>query len=168
MLKIIMKFLFYSIGNWLPISYYPFGFLGKKFRYFCAKFFITSIGKNVNIEKGAFISPGLSVGDNSGIGVNCVISDQVFIGSNVMMGPDCLFYTRNHKFAKVQKKYLGYTEIKPIIVGDDVWLGARCIILPGVKIGRGSTIGAGSIVTKDVPPYSVSAGNPAKVLKSLL
>ncbi|MEH7581800.1 DapH/DapD/GlmU-related protein, partial [Priestia megaterium] len=59
----------------------------------------------------------------------------------------------------------GYTKREPVIIEDRVWIGARCIILPGVTIGKGATVGAGAVVTKDVPPYTVVAGNPAKVVK---
>lgn len=164
----LMKFLFYIIGNNLPISYKPLGKFGKLFRYFCAKHFLEYVGKNVNIEKGAVLSNNIKIGDNSGIGVNAFISPHVTIGINVMMGSDCLFYTNNHKFDKDKKIYNNYTEYKPIIIEDNVWIGSRCIILPGVTIGKGSTIGAGSVVTKNVPAYTLAAGNPAKVLKQLL
>ena len=59
----------------------------------------------------------------------------------------------------------GRTEIKPVIIGDDVWIGARAIIMPGIVIGRGAVIGAGSVVTKNVDEYAVVAGNPARVIK---
>ena len=91
----------------------------------------------------------------------------MIIGKNVMMGPECLIYTRNHRFDKTKLKYDGYTETRPVIIKDDVWIGARVIILPGVSIGRGSTVGAGAVVSKSVPEYSVVVGNPAKVVKKL-
>lgn len=59
----------------------------------------------------------------------------------------------------------GLSEPRPVLIEDDVWIGARVIILPGVKVGKGSVIGAGSVVTKDVMPYTVVGGNPARVLK---
>lgn len=134
MVHFLAKLLLYSVGNLLPISYYPFGRVGKLFRYLCVKYMVESIGKNVNIEKGAVISCRIKIGDNSGIGVNCSIPDYVAIGTNVLMGPDCLLYTRNHKFDKEQGKYIGYTKYSPITIDDNVWLGARCIILPGVTL----------------------------------
>ncbi len=60
----------------------------------------------------------------------------------------------------------GFAEEKPVVIEDDVWIGSRVTILPGVTIGRGSVVGAAAVVTKDVPPYSVVAGNPAKVVKT--
>ena len=62
----------------------------------------------------------------------------------------------------------GRTEIKPIVIGDDVWIGSRSLIMKGVHIGNGAIIGAGSVVTKDVPPYEIWAGNPAHFIKSRL
>ena len=84
-----------------------------------------------------------------------------------MMAPNCYFITRNHSFERVDvpMREQGYSEEKPIVVGDDVWLGYGAIILPGVTIGDGAIIGAGTVVTKDVPPYAIVGGNPAKVIR---
>jgi maltose O-acetyltransferase len=83
------------------------------------------------------------------------------------MGRDVVAITRNHGY--IDKNTLirkqGYTDDKPIYIGDDVWIGHRVIILPGVTIGKGTVIGAGSVVTKNTPEYSVVAGNPAQVIK---
>lgn len=84
-----------------------------------------------------------------------------------MMGPYCLIYTSNHCMDRVDVPMWrqGFTEVRPVVIEDDVWIGARVTLLPGVHIGRGSVIGAGSVVTKDVPAYSIVGGNPARVLK---
>jgi maltose O-acetyltransferase len=84
-----------------------------------------------------------------------------------MMGPEVLIYTQNHSFSRVDitMDQQGFSEEKKVIIDDDVWIGARVIILPGVKIGRGSVIGAGSVVSKSIPEYSVAVGNPCKVVK---
>ncbi len=84
-----------------------------------------------------------------------------------MMGPDVLIYTTNHEFRNkdIPMQQQGYQPERPVSIGNDVWIGARVIILPGVTIGDGCVIGAGAVVTKDVPAYSVCAGNPAKVVK---
>ena len=83
-----------------------------------------------------------------------------------MMGQDCLIYTTNHSFDDLDRTMdlQGYQETKSVFIGNDVWIGARVIILPGVSIADGSIIGAGSIVTHDVPSYAVVAGNPAKII----
>lgn len=155
-------------GNILPKSYHPLGRIGRRFRYYCASKIVKNIGVGCNIEKGAELQENIKLGDYACIGVKCLVSNYTEIGEHVMMGPECLIYTRNHQFDTSEKKYVGYTEYKKVIIEDNVWIGARCIILPGVKIGKGSTIGAGSVVTKDIPPYSVAAGNPASIIKKLV
>jgi len=83
-----------------------------------------------------------------------------------MMGSDCIIYTANHEFKKNSLPMIkqGFQKNKPVIIDDDVWIGGRVIILPGIHIYEGSIIGAGSIVTKNVAPYTIVAGNPAKVI----
>ena len=136
----------------------------KKLRCFFAKGILNRVGKNVNIEKGAIFNPNVSIGDNSGIGVNCELNGKIDIGNNVLMGPEVVFYTTNHEFIDKDKTIIsqGYRDEKPIIIEDDCWIGRRAIILPGVKISKGTVVGAGAIVTKDFPEYSIIAGNPAK------
>lgn len=85
-----------------------------------------------------------------------------------MMGPQVFIYTQNHNHDRTDIPMIaqGYEEEKPVVIGDDVWIGSRVTILPGVHIGEGAIIGASSVVTKDVPAYSIVGGNPAKVIKS--
>ena len=82
-----------------------------------------------------------------------------------MMGPDCIIHTRNHRFDDITKPMntQGFQEENPVVIGNDVWVGSRVTILPGVIIGNHVIIGAGSIVIKDNPDYAIAAGNPAKV-----
>jgi maltose O-acetyltransferase len=79
-----------------------------------------------------------------------------------MMAPDVIIVTENHKYTK--ESFKGW-EKKPVIIEDNVWIGYRVIILPGVRVGRNAIIGAGAVVTKDVPPYAIVGGVPAKVIK---
>lgn len=138
-----------------------------KSRYFWAKRIIKKCGKNVNFEKGCSFSPLLSVGDDSGIGINSCMNGPITIGKDVMMGQDVIIYTTRHKDDRtdIPMRLQGMSDVNPVEIGDDVWIGGRVIILPGVKIGNGCIIGAGAIVTKDIPPYSVAAGIPAKVVR---
>lgn len=151
----------------MPLSDGKFNFGSKKVRAFCGKLILKECGKNVNIEKGARFGSELSLGDNSGIGINAQIAPYVTIGKDVMMGPDCMMYTTNHGMERTdipmwkQKSSVP----SPIVIDDDVWIGSRVIILSGVHIGKGSVIGAGSVVTKDVAPYSIVGGNPAKLIR---
>ena len=84
-----------------------------------------------------------------------------------MMAPEVLILGGNHRFDRldIPMMFQGNVEYAPVEIGNDVWIGSRVIILPGLKIGEGSIIGAGSVVTKDVMPYSIVAGNPAKLIK---
>lgn len=84
-----------------------------------------------------------------------------------MMGPQITIITENHRFdgLEVPMALQGQAESKPVVIEDDVWVGARAIILPGVTIGAHSIVGAGSVVTKDVPPWTVVGGNPARIIK---
>ena len=144
--------------------------LAKKLRGFWAKKIVRSFGKNVNVEKNASFTPGLSIGDNSGVGISCEINGNVTIGNDVMMGPEVVIYTSGHCFDRTDIPMCeqDMTEPKEVIIGDDVWLGRRVIIMPGVHIGKGCIIGAGAVVTKNIPEYSVAVGVPAKVVKSRL
>ena len=126
-----------------------------------------SCGKNVNIEKNAVFSSKVSLGDNSGIGICASINGTATIGNNVMMGPNVSIFTINHRFERIDilMNQQGMSEQRPVIIHDDVWIGANVIILPGVTVGKGSIIGAGAVVTKNVPEYAVVGGNPAKIIK---
>lgn len=159
--------IYYLIGRKLPASTGPGGRFFSKIRAFCARRFSSGIGNNVNIDTNAMIYRDLVLGDNSGIGKNSVIADGVVIGNDVMMGPECYIYTRNHSFSSIEKpmRLQGYKEGRPVVIEDDVWIGARVTILPGVRISKGAVIGAASVVTKDVPQYAVVGGNPAKIIK---
>ncbi|WP_218938816.1 acyltransferase [Priestia megaterium] len=161
----IHQMLLGTIGSILPTSYQPLGSLGKRFRYYCAKRIAKEIGENCIIEKGCSIGKNVSLGHYASVGIRCSVQAETRIGNHVMMGPECLIYTINHKFNKDELIFEGYTKREPVIIEDRVWIGARCIILPGVTVGKGATVGAGAVVTKNVPPYTVVAGNPAKVVK---
>ena len=162
---------YYVFAQFLPASYkfQPFGNIGKLLRYTACKRIFRYCGSNVNIEKGANFYTGweIEIGDNSSLGINCMIPYNLKVGKDVMMGPYVIIIGENHEYSRLDMpmRLQGYRFKKPVQIGDDVWIGARAIILPGITIGQGAIVGAGSVVTKDVPPYSICAGNPAKVIK---
>ena len=166
--KKILFVLYKMTAQWLPSSQRS--SFAKKFRGFWAKRIASKFGKNVNIERKAVFGPGLEIGDRSGVGINCELYGPVKIGANVMMGPEVVIYTSGHKHDRTDIPMMdqGSDEVRPVVIGDDVWIGRRVMIMPGVTIGNGCVIAAGAVVTKDIPDYSVAGGVPAKVIKSRL
>lgn len=140
----------------------------QSLRSFFVRKFIRSAGKHLSIGRKCKIHKNTSMGDHSGVGFGCEINNSVSIGSHVMMGPNVLIYTQNHRTddPDISMDRQGMAELRPVFIEDDVWIGARVIILPGVTIGTGSVVGAGAVVAKSIPPYSVAVGNPARVVKS--
>ena len=167
-IKIILgKILYNSIAKYLPISYNLLGEIGKQMRFLCGKLILEKCGNNVNIERRAVFSSHVSIGDNSGIGINASLTGCVIIGKNVMMGANCTMYSRNHTFERldIPMREQGYSKEETIVIEDDVWIGGHVILLPGVHVGHGAIIGAGAVVTKDVPNYGIVGGNPAKLIR---
>lgn len=91
---------------------------------------------------------------------------EVSFGDNVFIGPNCGFYTAGHPLDPIERNK-GLEFARPIIIGNNVWIGANVTVLPGVTIGNNCTIGAGSVVTKDIPENTIAVGNPCKVIKSI-
>lgn len=165
--RYLFRKMYFLIGIHLPSSAIKNGKIYQNIRYWMVKNFIEKCGKNVNIEHGALFNPELQIGDFSGIGVNCRISGRIYIGNNVMMGPDCIMYSYSHAHALLDVPMCeqGFEDETPIHIGNDVWIGARVIVLPGVNIGNHVIIGAGAVVTKDVPDYAIVGGSPAKIIR---
>ena len=159
--------LYYLVARHLPSNYAPYSFGSKKLRAFFCKPLFKKFGENVDIGPRVefFNVRNSEIGDNSGIGAYCSLG-TVKIGNYVMMGTHCLIISQNHHFDDlgVAMCRQGFYEDKPVVIEDDVWIGSRVIILPGVKVCHGSIIGAGAVVTKDVDPYTIVAGNPAMVI----
>lgn len=168
-MKQISLFLYYLIAKRLPSQPFPGYKVGYSIRRLLVKFIFEECGKNVVIKQNADFGKGvgIKIGDNSQIGEDSYIGAYTSIGSDVIMGPEVLIWTIGHRFDRtdIPINQQGSTEIKPVSIGDDVWIGQRVIIMPGVEICSHAVIGAGAIVTKDVPEWAVVAGVPAKVLR---
>ncbi|NLE88651.1 MAG: sugar O-acetyltransferase [Myxococcales bacterium] len=110
----------------------------------------------------------ITLGEKVFFNFNCVVLDvaPVTIGSFVLFGPAVQLYTATHPLSAAERRK-GLEGGKPIWIEDDVWVGGGAIVLPGVRIGRGAVIGAGSVVTKDVPAGVFAGGNPCRVLREL-
>ena len=166
--KTINLVIYYGFVTYLPrVQMFP---PVKPLRNFIAKNILDYCGDNVWIDDKVKFGngEGRKLGNNSGLGSNAQIGKYTEIGDNVMMGPYVNIITRNHRFDSIEipMNQQGYYNHEPVIIEDDVWIGNNVIILPGVHVGKGSIIGAGAVVTKNVEPYSIIGGVPAKLIRS--
>ena len=118
--------------------------------------FTCDYGNNIVLGKNVFINS------------NCYFMDgaKITVGDNVFIGPSCGFYTANHPL-DYQTRNQVIEQALPILIGNNVWLGGNVIVLPGVEIGDGCVIGAGSVVTKDIESNSIATGVPCMVIKKI-
>lgn len=127
-------------------------------------------GKNITVEQNFWCDYGynITVGENFYMNHNCTILDpaKVEFGDNVFIAPNCNFYTAGHPI-EIALRNQGLEYAKPIKVGSNVWIGGNVTVLPGVVIGDNVTIGAGSLITKEIPSNVVVYGNPGKIIKNI-
>lgn len=168
----IYLFLYYGFAKHLPKSTTPvIGKCTKVLRRFLCKRIFSNCGTDLNVENNAYIGNGkdFKVGNQVGIGTNFKSLNRIVtIGNYLMMAEDVLFLGGNHVYDDIDTPMMfqGGTTKTELVIADDVWIGARVIVLPGCKhIGKGAIIGAGSVVTKDVPDYAIVGGNPARVIR---
>ncbi|MDE6191877.1 MAG: CatB-related O-acetyltransferase [Muribaculum sp.] len=161
---------YYIVAKNLPDSYLPIvGSLSNKIRIWTCRHLFRKMGKVNVIQKGVHFGTGcdIEIGDYSGIGKNALIPHNIIIGDYVMIAQDLFVVANNHHFERTDIPMLlqGSPGFKKVIIENDVWIGARVIINPGVHISNGCIIGAGSVVTKDVAPYEIIGGVPAKLIR---
>lgn len=165
--------LYYGFCQWLPDSF-SMGGIGRtsdKLRVLCCRHLFAKTGSNIHIGRKAYFGKGLNVviGNNSNIGPHCHVPSDIEIGNDVMMASNNYFFesvTHKHDRIDIPMNRQGVISVEGhIIIKDDVWIGRGCVVLPCKTIGSHSIIGAGSVVTKNVPEYVIVAGNPAKVIK---
>ena len=134
--------------------------------------------KNVKVGVSFRVCPGVKIftenggviyiGDNFFANFGCFFSSdnaKIIIGNNCLVGPDVVLINTNHGISKKELIRLQKNISADIIIGNDVWIGSKSVILPGVTIGDGAVVAAGSIVNKDVAPYTIVGGVPAKLIK---
>ncbi len=138
------------------------------------------LGHNVRLKQNVWLQvtshltekgKGITIGDNGYIGPYCILGGGggITLGRNVILGASVDLLAENHRFDSTDAPINQQGVIrKGIVIEDDCWIGNKAVILDGVTIGRGSVIGAASVVTRDVPAHSVAAGNPARLLRSRL
>lgn len=166
-MRVFYLFLYYFIAWRLPSSAFPGGKLSGFIRFFLLKRII-KIGLHTKVQSKVYFGNGRDIE----IGSNCHINDNirldnVIIKDNVMIARDCIVLGKMHQFEDVTVPMVvqGNKDIKPTIIDNDVWIGIRAIIMPGVHIKEGCIIGAGAVVTKDTEPYSIYAGVPARLIR---
>ncbi len=155
-----------ELDSWLSdiISIIP-GIIGVRLRRRIIRF--KSKGKNLTILSSCkfYHANKITIGNNTIISSGTVINGagQIKIGNNVLIGPGVYIWSQNHNFSDKKKiiKEQGYV-FKSVSIGDDVWLGANAIVLPGIEIGTGAVVSAGAVVTKNLLPYTVYMGYPAR------
>lgn len=168
-IKVICLFLYYTVATRFPTQPVP----GYRIGYFTRRILIRHIaescGENIIVKQQAYIGSGvgLSIGNRSQLGHNARIGQYVTIKDDVIMGPDIVIMANSHAFddLNIPINQQGSLPIRPVIIGNNVWIGTRAIILPGIHVGDGAIIGAGAIVTKDIPENAIVAGNPAKIIR---
>ena len=131
---------------------------------------IPAAGEGVWIEPPFYCDYGsnITLGDKVFFNFNCVVLDvaPVLIGSGVLFGPAVQIYTAMHPLSAAERR-TGLEAGRPVEIGDDVWVGGGAIICPGVRVGARSVVGAGSVVTRDIPEDVFAAGNPCRVIREV-
>lgn len=161
--------LYYGIAQYFPTQPMPGWKFGYAFRRFLVKRLFRSCGEGVIVKQHAYFGVGstLRVGNRAQIGMNSRVDREVTIDDDVVMGPDVVIMTASHAFEdpSIPVNQQGAAERRPVSIGRDTWIGTRVIILPGVEVGEGCVIGAGSVVTRSIPAFSIAVGNPARVIR---
>ena len=150
----------------------PFGKLSNKLRNIICKNIFKDINTDSVIKRGVYFGTGkdIVIGNNSQLGENSRVPHNLIVGNDVMMGLEVLILGVKHKYKNSNLSPIdqGYEKVDPVVIKDSAWIGARVIILPGIKVGENSIIGAGSVVTKDVEKNTIVGGVPAVLIKKKL
>jgi maltose O-acetyltransferase len=161
--------LYYGFARYFPTQPAPGYNIGYKIKRILVKGIFKECGIDVVIKSKAYFGKGnkIIIGDRSELGDNCKVESDLVLGRDVLMGPDVVIQSTAHQFERldIPVNQQGFKPGKNVVIGDDVWIGTRAVILPGIKIGDQAVIGAGSIVTKDIPPRAIVGGSPAKVIR---
>ncbi len=159
---------YYGIAQRLPERTRPGGEIGRRFRSLCCKELFAKSGEWINVEPRVDFGNGrhIQLGNGSGIGRGSHLSG-LRCGDYVMIGPELLTIPQNHALSADGTRWLPdeVGEFRPPEIGDGSWIGARVTLMPGVRIGRQCIVGAGAVVTKDIPDYAVAVGVPARVIR---
>ena len=118
---------------------------------------VGAIAPRLHMKEGCVIAPGVTLG----------LDADIYVGRNVSLSPGVVIYTATHSIGFGSQRMSPYTHPKPVVIEDGVWVGMHSLILPGITLGRGSVVSAGAVVTTNVPPDTLVAGNPATIKDTL-
>ena len=167
MKRVLYLLAYYGVARYLPDSSFPGGWQATRLRGFLCGKFIARAGRAFYVRSDVFLADGryLQVGDSVSIGPGCRIYGAV-LGDSVIVGPGCVFFKENRAADDLDKPVgaHGTTAINVPVVEDWAWIGERAIVLQGRRIGKGAIVGAGAVVSRDVEPFTVVGGNPARVI----
>lgn len=163
----IWLLVYYCFIKQLPSNYFP---LGNFFNFLR----VGTIKKLVTVGKSTVIQTGFRFGmkDVIKIGSNCQINEDVYIqsaiiGDYVLIAQRVAILAVTHNFSSKEIPIIqqGSAKADPVIIEDNVWISRNVVVMPGIRLGTGSIVGAGAVVTKDVPPYAIVGGVPAKIIR---
>jgi maltose O-acetyltransferase len=130
---------------------------------------VIQFDKNSKFEYGVYISDArnLKIGKHVRINENVFLQGRISIGDYVMIAPNVAIYSKTHNYHDINTPMVlsGESETRTVTIDNDVWIGINAVVLPGVTVGKGSIIGANSVVTKNVEPYSIMGGVPARLIR---
>lgn len=163
----LMLYGYYLFASHLPSRGFPGGESFRRLRQILCRRIFASAGQWINIGSRVFIADGryIRMGTGSSLGDGSRVYG-IDAGDNVMIGPGCVFHKENHQFGDITQPISeqGYTDIRVPVIEDGAWIGERVIVLPGRRIGEGAIVGSGAVVTRNVNPFEIVGGNPARVI----
>jgi maltose O-acetyltransferase len=165
-LRMLGYFLYLAVFRHTPEDFRPYALFFPWVRNRLVTMFADDCGPGVRVKSKAEVSPHIRIGSRSELGTRCMIQSGVVIGDDVIMGPDVKIFSRNHRFDDPSQPVASQgKQQRPVVIGNDVWIGANVVILPGLRVGDHAILAAGAIVTRDVPEWAIVGGNPARVIK---
>lgn len=157
--------LYYVLASRLPASEFPLGAVWQRARAACCRRFLAGAGEDINVEPKVYLASGrhVTLGSGSGFGRGSRIYGAE-VGRDVMVAPEVVMLARNHAWDDLGRPISeqGEGPLAVPVIEDGAWIGERAMILPGRRIGRGAIVGAGAVVSRDVEPFAIVAGNPAR------